>query len=125
MSSKVKINLYITPEIKILAAEKAKECNNTISNVFEQLIKSGKIIDYSSVGIGGIIKIFSALNDIEQHLYQIRKSIFEKLETGADIETSILDMKNFIDTWHSKIHEQIVQIDEIITEFNKIKQGII
>ncbi len=124
MSGKVKINLYIKEEIKRLASEKAAICKSSISNLFEKFIQSNEIINFNSINAEGILKVCSGLNEIEQHLYQIRKSIFEVIERGGDAADKLIEIKKFIDNWHVKINEQTTMISKFINELNKVKQGL-
>ena len=125
MSRKTRINLYISEEVKNIALKKAEICKNSISKIFEQLLMNNNIINYTTIDIGSIIKVNVLLNEIEQHLYQIKKTIFETIENNNNIDDCIIQIKKFIDNWHAKIHEQINSLSDIICEINKFKQGII
>ncbi len=118
------IKLYISKETRNIAVRKAEQLNISISALFKRLIKENNIINISDDTQTNVVNVYNKLNEIEQHLYSIKKSIFETIENNAgNITQVILNLKDDIDNCHQNINCQIQQINDLIFNVNCLIKG--
>ncbi|MBP7652572.1 hypothetical protein KA977_04065 [Candidatus Dependentiae bacterium] len=125
MPTKKNICLTISAETKQQAQELAEKLNISVSDLFSRLMQNVKIYDFNTIPELQINEILKQLNAVENHLYLIRKTLFEMSENNADIK-SIYEVitKKYLEECHKQITEQAEKINEFILELNNIKKDL-
>jgi hypothetical protein len=110
MNDKVKLNLSISKSTKKIATERAQAEKITVSKLFSILVNNQLFV--SDIDMASLNKTNICLNLIEQHLYQIKKSLFEAAENNRELNPEFDGLKIKIEDIHTKISESIKIIDE-------------